>query len=93
LLGYYIFRAIKMPFKSDKGLYISAFITSWLVVVISSSLVAIQLAISKTVALAVALPAMAGVHALIGIGEALITVGIITLVKKVRPDLMSIEKV
>jgi cobalt/nickel transport system permease protein len=93
LLGYYIFRAIKMPFKSDKGLYISAFITSWLVVVISSSLVAIQLAISKTVALAVALPAMAGVHALIGIGEALITVGIIALVKKVRPDLMSIEKV
>jgi cobalt/nickel transport system permease protein len=93
LLGYYIFRAIKLPFKSDRGLYISAFITSWLVVVISSSLVAIQLAVSKTVTVSVALPAMAGIHALIGIGEALITVGVIALVKKVRPDLLSIEKV
>ncbi|MCL5985260.1 MAG: energy-coupling factor ABC transporter permease [Actinobacteria bacterium] len=93
LLGYYIFRVIKLPFKSDKGLYVSAFLTSWTTVVVSSSLVAIQLAVSRTVALAAALTAMAGIHAIIGIGEGLITVGIIALIKRVRPDLILMEKV
>jgi cobalt/nickel transport system permease protein len=36
----------------------------------------------------VALPAMAGVHALIGIGEALITVGALAFISAVRPDLL-----
>jgi cobalt/nickel transport system permease protein len=31
---------------------------------------------------------MAGIHALIGIGEALITVAVLSFVKKVRPDLI-----
>jgi cobalt/nickel transport system permease protein len=40
----------------------------------------------------VALPAMAGVHALIGIGEALITVGALAFIYATRPDLLNIGK-
>ncbi len=39
--------------------------------------------------LRVALPAMAGVHALIGIGEAVITVAALSSVLAVRPDLVA----
>ncbi|MEE9315722.1 MAG: hypothetical protein V3U97_01275 [bacterium] len=31
---------------------------------------------------------MAGVHALIGVGEAIISVGVIRLILKARPDLL-----
>jgi cobalt/nickel transport system permease protein len=46
------------------------------------------LAISGISPLRIVLPAMAGIHALIGIGEALITVAVISFVQKVRPDLI-----
>jgi ABC-type Co2+ transport system permease subunit len=38
--------------------------------------------------LKVALPAMAGTHALIGIGEAIITTTAVSLILKTRPDLV-----
>jgi cobalt/nickel transport system permease protein len=39
--------------------------------------------------LKIALPAMAGIHALIGIGEAMITTTAVSLILKTRPDLVS----
>jgi cobalt/nickel transport system permease protein len=51
----------------------------------------IELAASGTSPLAVALPAMLGVHALMGIGEALITVGALALLGAVRPDLLAMR--
>ncbi|MBV6626612.1 MAG: energy-coupling factor ABC transporter permease [Rivularia sp. (in: Bacteria)] len=49
---------------------------------------AIELAISGTANFGVILPAMAGVHILIGIGEGLITGGVLTYLIKARPDLL-----
>jgi cobalt/nickel transport system permease protein len=46
------------------------------------------LAISGTSPLKIALPAMAGIHALIGIGEAIITTTAVSLILKTRPDLV-----
>ncbi len=65
---------------------------SWFSVVFASAICAIELAISGTSPLHVALPAMVGVYALIGIGEAIISTGVISLVLGARPDLIFVYK-
>jgi cobalt/nickel transport system permease protein len=50
--------------------------------------VALQLAVSGTSPANVALPAMAGIHALIGIGEGLITAGALAFLFAARRDLL-----
>jgi cobalt/nickel transport system permease protein len=52
---------------------------------------ALELAASGTVPLGTVLPAMLGVHALIGAGEAVITVAAISAVLASRPDLLSVR--
>ena len=54
-------------------------------------LTAVELAVSGTSALDVALPAMVGTHILFGVGEGLITVAAIALVESARPDLVESE--
>jgi cobalt/nickel transport system permease protein len=51
----------------------------------------LELAASGTSALEVALPAMLGVHAVIGIGEALVTIAALALIRGVRPDLLELR--
>jgi len=63
-------------------------VASWCSVVLASAACAIELALSGTSPLRVALPAMVSVHALIGIGEAIITCLVISFVLRVRPDLV-----
>ncbi|TAF96223.1 MAG: cobalt transporter [Oscillatoriales cyanobacterium] len=64
----------------------------WWLLQPASICVAIELAISGTVELNIALPAMVGIHILIGIGEGLITGGVLTYLVKVRPDLLPGEQ-
>jgi cobalt/nickel transport system permease protein len=52
----------------------------------------LELAISGTSPANIAVPAMGGIHALIGIGEGLITVGALALVTAARPDLLKAQK-
>jgi cobalt/nickel transport system permease protein len=61
---------------------------AWLAVVAGATACAIQLAVSGTVPLGTVLPAMLGVHAVIGIGEAAITVAAVSAVLATRPDLI-----
>jgi cobalt/nickel transport system permease protein len=49
----------------------------------------LQLWLSGTSSLRVVLPAMLGVHAFIGVGEAIITAGALAFIMKTRPDLLS----
>jgi cobalt/nickel transport system permease protein len=70
------------------GLFVGGFAAAWLSVVISAAATAVELAFSGTSPLGVALPAMAGVHVLIGIGEGLITVGALAFVAAARRDLL-----
>ena len=74
--------------KSRKGFFIALAISSWFSIMLGASAAAIELAISGTSPLKVALPAMAGTHALIGIGEAIITTTAVSLILKTRPDLV-----
>jgi len=70
------------------GLFVGGFAAAWASVVVAASACAVELAFSGTSPLSVALPAMAGVHVLIGIGEGLITVGALAAVRTVRRDLL-----
>ncbi|RMF26206.1 MAG: cobalamin biosynthesis protein CbiM [Chloroflexi bacterium] len=75
------------------GTFVGGFVAAWLSVVVAAIATALELGISGTSALEVAVPAMAGVHLLIGIGEGLITLGALGFIRATRPDLLSAEPV
>jgi cobalt/nickel transport system permease protein len=50
-----------------------------------------ELALSGTTPLSIALPAMVGVHVLIGIGEALITMAALGFIAVTRADLLRLR--
>jgi len=62
---------------------------AFLSIVLASAACAVELALSGTAALKVALPAMVGVHAIIGVGEAAITAAALELLMSARPDLIA----
>jgi cobalt/nickel transport system permease protein len=65
-------------------------IVSWLAVMVGAAATSVELGVSDTIPLATSLPAMLGVHALIGIGEAVITVAAVSAVLVSRPDLVAL---
>jgi len=69
-----------------KGRDVAVFAAAWLTVVASSALVGLELGLSGTVPLLPSLLAMVGVHALIGLIEGAITVGVLRFVERVRPE-------
>jgi cobalt/nickel transport system permease protein len=69
----------------------AAAIASWTAVMLGAVAMTLELAAAGTSPLEVALPAMLGVHALIGIGEALITVAALALIGAARPDLLRLR--
>lgn len=92
--GYYLYR-LATAFLGDnrRGKLISGFIGAWGSVFLASIVCAIELAVSGTSPIGVVLPAMAGFHALIGIGEGLITGAVLSLVLATRPDLLQLQRI
>ncbi len=90
-LGYYIYRGFTALVRGKKTALIGGGIAGWASIVVAAIFCAMELGISSTVPLYVALPAMGGIHALIGIGEGLITAAVLALVMATRPDLMKLE--
>lgn len=70
------------------GLIVAGFVAAWLSVMVAAGLTSLQLALSGLPA-GVVFPAMLVVHAVIGIGEGLITVAALALVVTTRPDLVA----
>ncbi len=70
------------------GIFVGGFAAAWLSVFTASLAAALQLALSGTSPANIAVPAMAGVHALIGIGEGLITVGALAFIFATRRSLL-----
>jgi len=87
--GYLVFRVLKMILRMEeqRSTVFAAAFAGWFGTVLASITCAGQLSLSKTVPWAVAFPAMAGIHMLIGIGEGLATALIVLAVLKTRPDL------
>jgi cobalt/nickel transport system permease protein len=63
-------------------------VAAWLAVVASALITALQLWLSGTSRLEIVVPAMLGVHVLIGAGEAVITVAALAFIERTRPDLL-----
>ena len=63
---------------------------AWLAVMAGAAATALELSLSGTVPLGTVLPAMLGVHAAIGVGEAVITVAAVGAVLATRPDLVRV---
>ncbi len=83
--GYYLARGLQILFRRWS---LTIAVAAWISVVIASVAAALELAFSGTSPLVLVLPAMMGIHALIGLGEAVITVSMLGLIRAVRPDLL-----
>ena len=77
---------------SKSRLPLAGGIAAALSVVAAAIFAAIELSISGTGNLNIVLPAMTGVHILIGIGEGLITGGVLAYLSQARPDLLPGEE-
>jgi cobalt/nickel transport system permease protein len=64
---------------------------AWASVLAGAVATALELWLSGTAALSLVMPVMAGVHGLIGLGEALVTVGALTYIRRSRPDLLEAQ--
>ncbi len=73
--------------------FVSGFAASWFSVVLAALVASVELGVSGTAAWRVVLPAMGGVHALIGIGEGLITTAVLAFLRVARPDLLALRQV
>lgn len=85
-VGYGLYRSASARSNSVKlGM---AGVAAWLSVMTGALLTALELWLSSTSQLRVVIPAMLGVHALIGLGEALITISALAFILRTRPDLL-----
>ena len=90
--GYAIYRALCRVLGGEERARIpAAAIAAWISVVLAAIAMALELVVSGTSPAAVALTAMLGVHVLIGIGEALITMAALAFVEVTRPDLFDLR--
>ncbi len=92
IVGYAVFTAARrLVGQARTGIWVGGMIGAWLSVMAAATATALQLALSGTSAFGVVMPAMLGVHALIGLGEGLITVGALAFVLSTRRDLLTAE--
>ncbi len=86
--GWTIYRGVGRLFAGHFGRVLAAAFAAWCSTVLAAVACAGELAASGTVAWPAALPAMAGVHMLIGVGEAVITALVLVAVVRTRPELL-----
>jgi cobalt/nickel transport system permease protein len=87
--GYFAYHLIKRLFKGSRGTLVGGFVAGWVSVMLTSLFASIELALSGTTPLAIALPAMVGIHAIIGIGEGLLTAFALGFILTTRRDLVT----
>ena len=87
--GHLVYTLLRRVFGSGRRALLAAgAVGAWLSVMAGAGATAVELAVSGTSPLRIALPAMLGTHLLIGLGEAVITVGALTFVHAARRDLL-----
>jgi cobalt/nickel transport system permease protein len=90
LSAYLIYRvAARITGVGRYSTLIAGFTAAWVSVLLASAACSAELAFSGTAPLGTILPAMTGVHALIGIGEGLATVAVLSLIRSVRGNIFS----
>lgn len=79
---------IRFTGKFKWGTIVSGFIAAWVSIFIASLSCSLQLTISGTSPANIVIPAMSAIHALIGVGEGIITAGALGFILSARKDLL-----
>jgi cobalt/nickel transport system permease protein len=88
-VSYFVYRTFQKLSGGKKwGIFAGGFLSAWFSIVIASLAAALELALSGTSPANIAVPAMGGIHMIIGIGEGLITIGAIAFLFSARRDLL-----
>ncbi len=88
-VAYFVSNLLKRLLSGKRwGLLVTAFSAGWCSIFIASLAASLELAFSGTSPANIAIPAMGGIHALIGIGEGLITFGAVSLLMASKPELL-----
>lgn len=91
--SYFVYNLVRRLFRNQPwGLYASGFVAAWVSIFIASLACGLELALSGTSPANIAIPAMGGIHALIGIGEGIITVGALGMIHASRRDLLDSQQ-
>ncbi len=91
LIAGFLLAAAVRTMRPERSTYLGTVgVFAWTAVMVGALATSIELAVSGTIPLGTVLPPMLGVHALIGVGEAVITVAAVSAVLASRPDLVSI---
>ena len=89
VIGYGLYR---LAIHQKKGIRLAmAGGGAWIATMAAALITSLQLWLSGTTRLEIVLPAMLGVHALIGLGEALITVAALAYIEQTRPDILDLN--
>lgn len=86
LVGYGLHRIVAG--RGRRAQLATAGVAAWLSVMAAALLTALMLGFSNTVSFSIVVPVMLGIHALIGVGEALITVAALSFILSARPQLL-----
>lgn len=90
--GYAVYRGLCGALGGEQRARIpAAGVAAWIAVVAAAAAMAVELGLSGTTDLGLALTAMLSVHAVIGIGEALITMAALAFIAATRPDLFGLR--
>lgn len=89
LTGHVCYRLSRRLIGASPGGAVAAtFAAAWISVEVGAVATSVELAVSGSSPLGVALPAMAGVHALIGLGEGIISSGAVGFLQASRPEIL-----
>jgi cobalt/nickel transport system permease protein len=92
-VSYFTYTSIKKLSRGKSwGIFVGGTLAAWLSIVTAALATALQLALSGTSPANIAIPAMGGIHMLIGLGEGLITFGALAFLYGTRRDLFHLEK-
>ena len=91
-VGYGVYAGLRTVIRNANSTrLVGGFAGAWLAVMMAATLTSLELAVSGTSPIGVALPAMAGVHALIGIGEGIVTASALGFIATTRRDLLELR--
>jgi cobalt/nickel transport system permease protein len=89
-VAHFAYQSLQRVLKKQAwGPIAAGVVAAWLSIFVAALACALQLAVSGKSPANLAIPAMGGIHALIGIGEGLITAGALLFIRAARPDLLS----
>jgi cobalt/nickel transport system permease protein len=89
LSGYAVYRCLTQVWPGPRGRIVALTTAGWISTISAAFSCAGQLAWSQTLAWQIAWPAMTSIHALIGLGEGIISALILIAITRTRPDLVA----